>query len=340
MNNNELAPHNAELSDGQSAQMTPEQSRQAAVSNLITTSLARAGTLLLTSDESKKLIAEFPDSDFQPGAGGNAALIYIEHAALRNRLNGVLGLGQWALIVRETWNENFKTAKGQACQRVYARVMMMIRGCYVGEAVGDMTFYPNNGVQNYGDAFEGAKTAAFRRCAKEFGIGLQAWQKDWCAGWWARKNGTAPRKAAPPQAAPAQRSAPEQPKAAPTEYPEGYDPDLEDLTPPEGMDFGPETSADAPADESQDAPQGDYSKPIQWTGVFQRWTPAKGRGPITLYGVDGKSIFKLWPKNEAIVKKLTQLWNPPKNQRKYLVDALEERKGEYVDNIIQDINPA
>ena len=50
-----------------------------------------------------------------------------------------------------------------------------------------MEYYPNNASQNYGDAVEGAKTAAFRRCAKEFGVGLQAWKKDFCEGWWKRR---------------------------------------------------------------------------------------------------------------------------------------------------------
>src|ERR1044071_3139108 len=71
--------------------------------------------------------------------------------------------------------------------RVYARDMLLVRGCYVGEAVGDMDYYPANAAQNYGDAFEGAKSAAFRRCAKEFGVGLQAWRKDFAAGWKERR---------------------------------------------------------------------------------------------------------------------------------------------------------
>jgi len=96
-------------------------------------------------------------------------------------------LGQWALIVRETWNEPFKTSKGQDAVKVYSRAMMLVRGCYVGEAVGDMDYFPNNASQNYGDAFEGAKTAAFRRCAKEFGVGLQAWRKGFADGWRDRK---------------------------------------------------------------------------------------------------------------------------------------------------------
>ncbi len=178
--------------------ITPQQSRIEAVADLTKTALAQAGTLKLTAEETELLTADFGDEDFRPGAGGKENLIYIEHAALRDRLNKVLGLGQWAIIVRETWNEEFKTKAyaGKPSQdgvRVYARAMLLVRGAYVGEAVGDMDYYPHNASQNYGDAFEGAKTAAFRRCAKEFGVGLQAWRKEWCEGWWQRKQ-DGPRK--------------------------------------------------------------------------------------------------------------------------------------------------
>jgi hypothetical protein len=173
-------------------QNSANESRAQAVAALTATALARAGTLELTPDESKALQADFGDEDFQTGAGGKQDLIYIEHAALRDRMNTVLGLGQWAIIVRDTWREE----KGNAVS-VYVRAMLIVRGAYVAEAVGDMAYYTNNAAQNYGDAFEGAKTAAFRRCAKEFGIGLQAWRKEWCKGWWQRKKSgkpaTAPR---------------------------------------------------------------------------------------------------------------------------------------------------
>lgn len=179
--------------------MTPQQARVDAVAALTTVAVSRAATLQLTPEETKSLVADFPDSDFQTGAGGKEALIYIQHAALRDRLNTVLGLGQWATIVRETWNEDFVSGKGTNGTRVYARAMLLVRGCYVAEAVGDMDYYPGNAAQNYGDAFEGSKTAAFRRCAKEFGVGLQAWRKEWCEGWWTRRrNGTKPA-ASPPQ---------------------------------------------------------------------------------------------------------------------------------------------
>src|ERR1051325_2643277 len=104
---------------------TASQARIDAVADLTRTALSKAGTLQLTPEESKALLADFSDDDFQPGAGGNANYLYIEHAALRDRLNSVLGLGQWAIVVRETWNEDFETKGGpnkppQKGVRVYA----------------------------------------------------------------------------------------------------------------------------------------------------------------------------------------------------------------------------
>lgn len=203
--------------------MTPAQARVDAVAALTSVALSKAATLQLTPDETDRLTAEFPDADFLPGAAGKENLIYIQHSALRGRLNAVLGLGQWALIVRESWNEDFMTkgnpSKGlppQAGVRVYVRGMMLVRGCYVGESVGDMDYYPGNAAQNYGDAFEGAKTAAFRRCAKEFGVGVQAWDKHWCDSWWSRKR-TGSRPVTPaPQTQREPAPAPSKPVATPT----------------------------------------------------------------------------------------------------------------------------
>ncbi len=163
------------------------QARVEAVADLVKAAMPKAGTLVLTPDESKALLADFPDSDFQPGAGGKENLIYLEHSALRDRFNSVLGLGQWVMICRETWNEDFETKEKKKGVRVYARCMLLVRGCYVGESVGDMDYFPHNPSQNYGDAFEGAQTAALRRCAKNFGVGLQAWRKGFSDGWRERR---------------------------------------------------------------------------------------------------------------------------------------------------------
>jgi hypothetical protein len=167
--------------------VSPEQAKVNAIASVTMSAYAKASELKLTDEEDEALAKDFPDEAFRAGAGGDDRLIYIEHAFLRDRLNDVLGRGAWALVTRSKWTENFKTSKGADAVRVYAEVMLMVRGCYVGEAVGEMEYYPHNAKTTYADAIEGSKTAAFRRCAKDFGIGLQAWKKTWCEGWWARK---------------------------------------------------------------------------------------------------------------------------------------------------------
>ena len=170
--------------------------KTSAVAALVGRCYERAGTLELTKEESDALLEDFPDSAFRPGAAGKENLIYIEHADLRDRLNQVFGLGRWSLIPVRHWTEEFSyRGKDGLVEgvKVYCEAVLIIRGAFVGSAIGDMDYYPKNLSTNYGDAYEGAKTAAFRRCAKEFGIGLQAWRKNWCEGWWARR-GNAPQQ--------------------------------------------------------------------------------------------------------------------------------------------------
>lgn len=178
--------------------LTAAQGRIDAVANLTMKAYERAGTLQLTAEEAKLLAAEFPDEAFQPGAAGKEHLIYIEHVALRERLSQVFGPMQWAIIPRNRWAENFTTFKGKPGTRIYVEAMLVIRGAFAAEAVGSMDYYPHNESQDYGDACEGAKTAALRRCCKELGIGLQAWRKEWCQGWWDRRK--APKATAAPAA--------------------------------------------------------------------------------------------------------------------------------------------
>ncbi len=197
--------------------MTPEQAKVNAIADLTSSAYARASQLPLNPGESEALQANFPDEAFKPGAAGKENLIYIEHAFLRDRFNQVFGLGGWAIIPRSRWAEDyeFTNSRNQRVQasRVYVEAMLLARGCFVAEAVGEMVYYKNNDSQNFADAVEGAKTAAFRRCAKELGVGLQAWKKDWCEGWWTRKR--QPKKAAPPPAPAA--APPADPPKPPTE---------------------------------------------------------------------------------------------------------------------------
>lgn len=187
---NETPPQAVVVHKPETNGITPAQAKVDAIANLTRTAYARASELQLTVEETAALQAEFPDDAFQPGAAGKEHLIYIEHAYLRDRFNSVFGMGQWAIVPRNRWAEDFEyenrngKVKGS---RVYVEAMLLVRGCFVGEAVGAMEYYPSNNSQNYGDAVEGAKTAALRRCAKELGVGLQAWKKEFCEGWWKRK---------------------------------------------------------------------------------------------------------------------------------------------------------
>lgn len=189
---------------------TPAQAKIDAIAALTMSAYSRASQLMLTDEEIAALTADFPDEAFKPGAAGKENLIYIEHAFLRDRLNAVFRPGQWAIVPRNRWAEEFKTQKGVDGSRVYVEAMLCIRGCFAAESVGEMEYYPTNGSQNYGDCVEGAKTAALRRCCKEVGIGLQAWKKDWCDGWWQRR-----RNGARPQAATSTPPAPKNAAAAP-----------------------------------------------------------------------------------------------------------------------------
>lgn len=216
--------------------VTPAQAKVNAIAELTKSAYARASELKLTAEEQAGLQTEFPDEAFRSGASGKENLIYIEHAFLRDRLNAVLGLGQWSIVPRRTWGEDFVIKKHNEpdvqATRIYVEAMLVIRGCFVAEAIGDMVYYPKNQSQNYGDAVEGAKTAALRRCTKELGIGLQAWKKDWCAGWWERNGQRRPAQNAPGRSGGYQSSTPPR-QSTPTAQPAQRPPaKTADIAPP------------------------------------------------------------------------------------------------------------
>lgn len=167
---------------------SPVDARIESINSLLLKAVEKASTLFLSAEEVKALTADFDEADFVRGAGGDQDKIYLEHVALRKRLNEVVGLGQWIAINRRSWSEEFiipaKPNKPQSTGvHVYCEAVLLIRGVFVGEAIGEMTYFKNNASQTYADAYEGSKTAAFRRCCKDFGIGLQAYSKDWCEAW-------------------------------------------------------------------------------------------------------------------------------------------------------------
>ncbi len=185
-----------------------QQARTDSVSKMLDAAYMRASTLQLTPEESKALLADFPDDDVKGGAKGKDGLLYIEHMSIRRRLLQVFGPGAWTMITRRLWTEVYATQKGEAV-RVYAEVAMLIRGCFVGESIGAGSFFPNNPQQDYSDAAEAAESEALRRIAgKKLGVGLQVWNKAFCDGWKRRQGG---RREEPQQ----EQAVPQQPTDGP-----------------------------------------------------------------------------------------------------------------------------
>lgn len=194
--------------------MSPTAARDAGIAKYLASAYGHAGTLKITPEETKALKADFPDECFVTGAAGKDNLIYLDPKALRDRLDEVLGMGSWSLVPIRTWNEEYKVSTGPAI-RVYRECVLIIRGVFITQATGDMTYYPNNQSTNYGDAYQGSESHALRRCLKNFGVGLQAYSKPFQAGWFERRKNSGHPATVPSDPPPAAAPPPTAPPATP-----------------------------------------------------------------------------------------------------------------------------
>lgn len=156
--------------------MTPQQARVVEVTEALKPAYERASTLELTDAEVSALMEPFPDSvvDIRPHDG----LIYISHIHISNRLNKVFKPGKWALVRR--W-EKFEGGV------MYAEYVLLIRGCFIGEAIGGHPYVPTNPKTNYSDALEATAGEALRRIAgKRLSCGSQVWEGDYAKEWVAK----------------------------------------------------------------------------------------------------------------------------------------------------------
>lgn len=156
---------------------TPAQSRTDAVSLMLAKSYESASNLHLTTEENEKLRAPFDDKQVRGGAKGKENLLYISHIHLSDRLNDVIGIGQWVMLRRSERIEGNK---------VYVDCVLLIRGTLVAEAIGSGDYRPNNAMQDFGDAIEIAMSDALQRLCKRLGIGSQVWDAAYCEGWISR----------------------------------------------------------------------------------------------------------------------------------------------------------
>jgi hypothetical protein len=152
---------------------TSAEARVDEVSQSLMLAYERASTLVLTDEEAEQLMGLFPDEqiEIRPHDG----LIYLPHIAISRRLSEVFKPAAWSMIQRRAWIEG---------NRVYAEYVMVIRGCFVGEAVGAHDFQPTNPKMNYSDSLESARAEALRRIAgKSLSCGDQVWQPAYSRRW-------------------------------------------------------------------------------------------------------------------------------------------------------------
>lgn len=163
--------------------VSTEEDRSIAVSKLLAKAYEKASELTLTKEETKALKAQFSDDCVRGGAGGDSRLLYISHIHISDRLNDVLGIGQWALVKRSIRLEKGKTSKGDEMVSIYFEGVMLIRGSFVAEAIGTAEYYPSNPKMDYGSAIESAMSDCMTRCGKRLSIGSQVWDKTYCEKW-------------------------------------------------------------------------------------------------------------------------------------------------------------
>lgn len=161
--------------------------------------------LKLKTEESEALTAPFPDEVMEVHPAGH---VYLPGAYYRERLNKVLGIGQWGLVLKSVFSEDKNTTEGKTVRKFFQPGILVIRGCMVAEAVGEADLYDDNDQTSAASAWESAKTDLLTRCCKDLSIGVQTkqptytrkWLQEWAVQVWL-KGKTKPvwrRKDAPP----------------------------------------------------------------------------------------------------------------------------------------------
>ena len=156
---------------------TESNSRAQEITAALLPAYTNASKLRITKAEAKRLTKPFPDNLVEIRADDGA--VWIPHIYISQRLNQVFGPGSWSLICREHhYDEN--------SQHLYAEHVLLVRGCFVGEAVGEHLFNPL-GSKKYGDSLEATAAEALRRiCGKRLSCGNQVWEPTYCQRWQAK----------------------------------------------------------------------------------------------------------------------------------------------------------
>lgn len=137
--------------------------------------LQGASMLKIAEEEQKKLTASFDENEIEIRPDG---LIYLPQTFWRQRLNQSFGLGQWCLIIKGSHKD-----PDPKKDKLYVQGVLMVRGCYVAEAVGEAELHSNNPMQSWASVFESAKSDCITRCCKDLSIASELWQPEFTRRW-------------------------------------------------------------------------------------------------------------------------------------------------------------
>ncbi len=137
-----------------------------------------ASTLKITEDEQVKLLASFDEAQIEIRPDG---LIYLPQTFWRKRLNESFGIGQWCLVVKNSFKDP-DTSK----DKLYVEGILMARGCYLATAVGEAELHSDNPLQSWASVFESAKSDCITRCCKDLSIASELWQPEYTRNWVAK----------------------------------------------------------------------------------------------------------------------------------------------------------
>jgi len=160
--------------------LAPENLQVALPQQQIIDLFATVSHLVLTPEESKALITAFDDSVIEIRPDGH---IYIPQAYYRQRLNDVLGIGQWGLIQKGSYQDVSEKAGGKTKTKFYLPGILVIRKCMVAEAVGEAELHDDNEQQSAASCWEAAKSDCITRCCKDMSIGAQLYQPTYIREW-------------------------------------------------------------------------------------------------------------------------------------------------------------
>ena len=137
---------------------------------------AGASSLMLSESEMKALTAPFADLDYEITPQG---FIYLPQVLSLQRLNTVIGVGRWGLLLINTGSQQMNPTT----MKVFYDGALIIRNCFVSRSAGEATYSTNNGSQSYASALEAAKSDCRQRCCKDLGIASDAWNPSFIREW-------------------------------------------------------------------------------------------------------------------------------------------------------------